>query len=85
MPGPMLRRDLEKKAEDLRTRLVEDEIQRSEMRQSGRQLLQLADTILSGVEQSLESDGAGGMTARARLGPAALPPIGNVRPDSAGQ
>lgn len=85
MPGPMLRRDLEKKADELRIQMQEDEVQLAEMRHAGRQMLQLADTILSGVEQSLASDGAGGMTARARLGPSALPPIGALRPETADQ
>ena len=86
-PGPMLRRDLEAKAEDLRTRLIHEEGQRKEMRQSGRQMLQLADTILQGVEHSLEADGAGGMTARAGLaGNRPLPPIDvALRPETAEQ
>ena len=82
----MLRRDLEAKAEDLRTRLVHEEVQRQEMRHSGRQLLQMADTILQGVEQSLEADGAGGVTARAGLaGNRALPQIVVMRPETADQ
>ena len=86
MPGPMLRRDLEAKAEDLRSRLIQEEEQRQQMRHSGRQLLQMADTILQGVEQSLQADGAGGVTARAGLaGNRPLPPIVVMRPETAEQ
>ena len=77
-----LKHDLEQKAHELKTRLEHEELERDTLRQNGRQALQLADSILQSVEQSLEVDGAGALSARApRV--ARLPPI--KRPDSAEQ
>jgi hypothetical protein len=79
-----LKRDLEKKADNLRLRLENEEVQRSDLRMAGRQALELADSILQGVEQSLANDGHVPLSAREpprRINP--LPPI--VRPDTAEQ
>ena len=79
-PGLMLRKDLTDRADDLRARLEEEEVLKDDLRQQGRNALSLADTLLSSVEQSLQNDGGGSLTARAGRA-AVLPPI--TRPDSA--
>ena len=84
MPGPMLRRDLEAKAESLRQRLHAEEMQKQDLRQQARSKLDLADTILQSVEQSLQNDNGGALTARSGRA-RALPPIMQVRPDTAEQ
>ena len=76
-----LKRDLEKRASELRNRLEVEEQQRQSLRESGRHALELADSILQSVEHSLESDGS--LTARQPRKHHALPPI--ARPDTAEQ
>ena len=75
-----IKRELEQRVTDLRVRLEDEEVQRNQLRQSGRQALEIADNILQSVEQSLNTD-AGAMSARLPRA-ATLPPI--VRPDTAG-
>jgi hypothetical protein len=66
-------------------RLEWEEMQREELRQSGRHALQMADVLLQSVEQSLEKD-SGALSARpGQLGPVPLPPIIQARPDTADQ
>jgi len=79
-----IKRVLEKRASDLRHRLETEEEQRNEMRTSGRQALEIADTLLQSVEQSLECDG-GALSARNPRGASSLPPLYErlvVRPDT---
>ena len=76
-----LKHDLTERAGDLRSRLEEEEVEKEHLRQSGRAALSLADSILQGVEQSLEADKpSGALSARAPR-PFALPPI-DIRPDT---
>lgn len=81
-----LRRDLEQRAHDLRTRLELEEQEKEMMRDRGRSALSLADSILQGVESSLSTDGLNGGAQSARL-PRNKPlqPISIMRPDTAEQ
>lgn len=76
-----LKRDLEARAQTLRNRLEEEETQKTQLRTSGRHAIELADSILQSVEQSLEHDGS--LTARQPQQRSAnmLPPL--LRPDTA--
>lgn len=88
MRSGKIRHEMTTKAEELRVRLVEDEEKKGEMRRSGRRLLDQADNILQGVEESLKSDYSGGaMTARPHglNNHRALPEIIRKRPDTAEQ
>ena len=77
-----VKRELEKRAAELRERLEDEEMRRNEFRKMGRQALETADTLLQSVEQSLDSD-SGAMSARNPRN--SLPPLLQVRPDSARQ
>ena len=75
-----LKRDLQERAAHLRGRLEEEEQHKGELRKSGRQALERADSILQSVEQSLEAEG-GALSARQPRKMNMLTPI--VRPDTA--
>lgn len=78
-----LKRDLQQRADVLRTRLEEEEQQKHTLRESGRHALELADSILQSVEHSIDS-GDAPLSARqpraAAFNP--LPPVS--RPDTSG-
>lgn len=80
-----LRRDLEKRAGDLRTRLELEEQEKESMRDRGRNALSRADAILQGVEQSLSNDGLNGGALSARQPRKFQPPPPVLRPDTAEQ
>ena len=80
-----LKRDLQERAAHLRGRLEEEEQHKGELRKSGRQALERADSILQSVEQSLElrpiEVESGALSARQPRKMNMLTPI--VRPDTA--